>query len=192
LEPTIETSEERQLIQSAQDGDRQAFCRLFQLYRRPVFRSLLPLVGNREDAMDITQDAFVRAHRAIRRFDTERPFFPWIYRIARNLGITLLKKRQASENSIRLDDHEPGESPFEIADEGADPRRESSDRQLEQLLLETLNTLNAQDREILVLRDLEERSYREIAEALDIPQGTVMSRLYYARERLRKKMEAYL
>jgi len=184
--------EDRQLIIRVQGGERAAFDELVRRYRQSVYRASFALVGNVEDAMDATQDAFIRAFRAIGRFDSQKPFFPWIYKIVRNLSLSCLQKRKRGGFPISLDQAEPDGPPLEVADRGPGPREECSRQELEVLLSEALESLGPEDREIIVLRDLRNYSYKDIAALLEIPIGTVMSRLYYARDRLRKKMEKYL
>ena len=142
--------------------------------------------------MDVTQEAFMRAYRALGRFELGRPFFPWFYRIVRNLALSCLKQRGRGGFMLSLDQPGADERPLEVADPGLTPREEFSQQELERHLRAALESLKAEDREIVVLRDIQGCSYREIALLLEIPIGTVMSRLYYARDRLRKRMAPFL
>lgn len=190
-EPRVEP-DDRQLIGLAQGGEQAAFEELVRRYRQPAYRAAFALVGNVEDAMDVTQEAFIRAFRAIGRFELGRPFFPWMYRIVRNLGLSYLKQRRQSGFTVSLDESKPNGRLLEVAGEGPSPREEYSQGELERHLSEALDSLKPEDREIVVLRDVQGHAYKEIAALLEIPIGTVMSRLYYARDRLRKKMEPFL
>ena len=190
-QPSAEV-EDRELVVLAQQGDREAFDQLVKRYQKQVYRAAYALVGNIEDAMDVTQEAFLRAYRAIDRFKPEMPLFPWLYRIARNQGLSSLKRRRRRGFSLSLDHTEEDERPVEVADTCQDPRKESVENELETHLAEALDTLKPEDREILLLRVVQQYSYQHIADLLDIPIGTVMSRLYYARSRLKTKMEKYL
>lgn len=192
MSPSESKVEDRALIIRAQQGEKQAFDQIFQRYQRMVYRAAFGLVGNVEEAMDVTQEAFMRAYRAIQRFEPERPFFPWIYKIVRNLAYSSLGKRSRKGFAVSLDTGNEDSRPLEIPDPSQSPREEYSQKELETHLAQALEELKAEDREIIVLRDLQNHSYKEIAQMLDIPMGTVMSRLYYGRERLRIKMEKYL
>lgn len=191
LEPSDQL-EERQFIIRAQSGDQSAFEWLVHRYQDRLYRSAYSLVGNIEDAMDITQEAFIRAHRALYKFDCSRPFFPWIYKIMRNVGLTCLKKRKTTAFAISLDAPREEIPHVEVPDSNSSPRDLQEDEETMSALMAALESLPPEDREIVILRDLQDYPYKEIAVLLDIPIGTVMSRLYYARERLRKKMIRFL
>ncbi len=180
-------------IVRAKRGEKEAFTCIARRYHRPVYGVIYSLVGNAEDAMDLTQDTFFRAFRNLDRFETGRPFQPWIYRIARNLALSFLEKRNRQGFSLSLDTPpEPDARPVEIPGADPSPRDLVDEKDLEAQLQEALDTLTDADREIIVLKDVQDCSYQEIATLLDVPIGTVMSRLYYARDRLRKKLKKYL
>ena len=171
---------ERQAIVSSQRGSRDAFGMIVETYMRRAYFCALSLVRHREDALDISQEAFVKAYRAIRRFDPDRPFFPWFYRILRNLCFDWLRKRKRRPRSgIEGDVTDPGGGPEVLA-----RRDETKER-----VWQAISRLGEKDKEIIQLRHFQHLSYKEIAEALDIPQGTVMSRLFSARQRLRTELE---
>lgn len=171
---------ERQAIVACQGGSRDAFGVIVTTYRRRAFISALALVRHREDALDISQEAFVKAFRAIRRFDPERPFFPWFYRILRNLCFDWIRKRRRRpKTGIE----------GEFADPRSGPEALAKRDETRQRIWEAVQRLGEKDREILHLRHFQHLSYREIAAALTIPQGTVMSRLFSARKRLKTELE---
>lgn len=136
-------------------------------------------------ADDVTQEAFIRAHRALPSFDLSRPFGPWIARIAANLAVNHLRSPRAREQALP-DAHAetPAREPGPLAG--------VLEREARLLLEEALGGLPAEQRSVFVLRVMEEMSYREIADALDISLGTVMSRLSRAREKLRVALRPYL
>lgn len=185
--------DERSLIVRAQQGECDAFNRLVKHFQKRIYRAVFPLMGNAEDAMDVTQETFLRAYHALKRFEPGRPFYPWIYRIARNLGLSALSKKHRAGFTLSLETPvTEDEQPIQLADSDQNPREEAYQAEIQKRLAEALESLKPEDREILFLKDFNQHSYQEIAEIVDIPIGTVMSRLYYARERLRQKMEQYL
>ncbi|MCP4546485.1 MAG: sigma-70 family RNA polymerase sigma factor [bacterium] len=184
-----ETVSEKVLMRRARDGDRDAFARVVRLHRAEAYRVAIGYMGNEDDAREIVQEAFLKALRYIHRFDVERPFFPWFYRILRNLSFNLLAKRKRH-----------GECPLKCeSDGGIDPR--SSGRnpfqdlvatERVEVLWDAVRDLSEEHREIILLRHFRDRSYDEIAEILDIPRGTVMSRLFYARASLKQAIDRRL
>ncbi len=180
---------ESNLLRRARDGDREAFAVLVLQHRREALQVALGFLGDLEDARDLTQEAFLRALAHMHSFDVERPFFPWFYRILRNLCFNFLAKRGRH-----------GECPLVLeSDGGIDPAgRETSPLQSliaserADKLWAALCTLSDEHREIIILRHFRDLSYQEIATLLRIPRGTVMSRLFYARAALRGALEAGL
>lgn len=174
--------DERALILRCQQGERQAFEPLVKHYMRMAAAFALAWTGNREDALDLSQEAFVRAYRAIQRFDLSRPFYPWFHTILRNLCLNYLSR------AARL--HEiPLREDFEHAGRDPGPLAVVERNELRRTVWEGIRKLGAKDREILILREFQGLTYAEIAEVLDIPRGTVMSRLHTARQRLRARLE---
>lgn len=160
------------------------FDQLVKDFRLRGFHFALQLVGNREDAMDITQEAFLRVHRNWRRRDPNRPFAPWFYAIVRNLAIDSLRKRASlrEDDSESLPDVSPRHGPDILAEKNETKR---------QVWL-AINQLPDDQRETLILRDLHGFAYKEIAEILRVPVSTVNSRLHDARETLRRKLQRCL
>ena len=155
---------------------------------RRAHRVAMGLVGNREDAHDLSQDAYVRAFRARRRLDPGRPFFPWYYQILRRLCFNFLRDRKLHRGKLE------GFTPWlvETAEQraaGDRPDRAVERAGLARRLAAAIEALPDHERETFVLREYEGLSYREIAELSEIPQGTVMSRLYNARRRLATLLE---
>lgn len=158
-------------------GSVRAFEEIVRVTMRRAFAVAVGIVGNEEDARDLSQEAFMAAHRARATFDIERPFFPWFYRILRNRCLNFVRSRSGRrEISVDVLVERPcaEESP-----EGRMIRRERAEA-----VWRSIQELTPEHREIIVLRTFQELSYREIAEALGISEGTVMSRLFYARKAL--------
>jgi RNA polymerase sigma-70 factor (ECF subfamily) len=168
----VGTEDEPLLIRRCLDGDASAFEPLVERYHRPLFRVAARMLGDREEARDVTQTAFLKAYVALPSCDSERRFFSWIYRIVVNECLNLLRARRPA------DDLSPalaaGDTPFDVAANG------ERARQVQQALLR----LTPDARAVIVMRHFGELSYDEIAAALNLPSKTVKSRLYAARQRL--------
>ena len=178
--------EEREILQRIKSGDREAFGLIVKQHMQRAFYSALGLVGSHEDALDLSQDAFVRVYSARDRLDPERPFFPWYYKTLRNLCFNHL--RNAKNRREKLDAASSWLI-LQAADRNPkEPAQHHVDLELEKKLRQTIESLAQHEREIIMLREFEGRPYKEIAELLDIPIGTVMSRLYSARKQLSKQM----
>ncbi|OHB75634.1 MAG: hypothetical protein A2Z25_13960 [Planctomycetes bacterium RBG_16_55_9] len=170
-------------MQRSRRGCPQAFESLVNRYMKDAYFIALGFVGNREDAMDLSQEAFVRAYRNIKHVKPDRRFFPWFYQILKNLCISHLRKRRYRKASS-LD----GEDCPEVAattdcfsPEAVAARNETKDR-----IWQAISQLDAKHREVIILRHFQNMSYDQIAEALFCNKGTVTSRLYYARKRLQE------
>jgi RNA polymerase sigma-70 factor (ECF subfamily) len=173
------------LIARARQGDLRAFEEIVRLYQRRVYGVALRIVRAHDVADDVAQEAFVRAWRSLDRFELGRPFGPWVCRIAANLAVNHVRSPRAREEGLP-EGH--GETP--AGDPG--PLGAVLDAEARRVLDEAVATLPAEQRAVFVLRAVEEMSYAEIAEALGISPGTVMSRLFRARERLAKALAPYL
>jgi RNA polymerase sigma-70 factor (ECF subfamily) len=162
-------------IQRYQEGDKEAFRHLVERYQAEAIGHAISILGNREDALDAVQEAFIDAYQALKRFDPERRFYPWFYIILRHRCYKLASGRKKREMSST-------EEPLMLAI-GADSPTE------ETLLLEqALLAMTTQERELITLRHLDGLSYEELAERFEVPIGTIMSRLHHARRRLREKL----
>jgi len=178
---------EAALLRSALQGDRAAFGRLVELHQPRALALATGILGNREEARDLLQEACLKAFRALKSFVPGRPFFPWFYRILRNACIQALRSRKV-RRTVSLQRIDPQGDPFpEPADERTLPPGEIVARdEASQRVGKALVQLRPEDSEILILKHFDGLTYREIAEALSIPVGTVMSRLHAARRRLRR------
>ncbi len=187
--------DEQRAIESCREGNKEMFRPLVEKYRQQTFFLALQIVGNREDALDIFQESFIRAYSNLGQFDTTRPFGAWLLRIVRNLCIDLLRRRRV-RRAVSLDDPgrgQDGEAGRPLHETVGDERTPSADVLLERNELKiqiwsAMGRLDEKHRTILVLRDFQDLSYLEMAEVLGIPKGTVMSRLHQARRRLREEL----
>jgi len=157
------------------------------MYKKDAYFIALGLVGNREDALDLSQEAFVRAYRHIRDVKPGRRFFPWFYQILRNLCISHLRKRKHRLAASLDDTHCP-----EVEAQGDDfsPDAIVDRTETKNQVWEAISKLEPKHREVIVLRHFQNMSYEEIAAALHCNKGTITSRLYYARNRLKELLGA--
>lgn len=168
---------ETQLIIAAKAGDSQAFSELVRRYSRRVYRLAYSFMHNVDDAADIVQEVFLRTYRNFSRFDTTRPLYPWLHRITRNLCINRRNLKVSGETSLPLEELLPAT--------GEDPLALTLAHEAVTELEAAIGKLPDAHREIIMLKHYEECTYAEMAEILDIPIGTVMSRLYHARRKLK-------
>lgn len=176
-----------ELIHRVQSGDTGAFDELMKRYAASVYKVTYSLTRNHADADDLSQETFIRAYRAIARFDENYHFYTWIRRIAVNLCFNHLKRGK----KFRFVPLPMADGEAESVDI-ADPRPQSADSGLSRDLDRALTKLPPDQRAVFVLRVNEEMSYDEISKALSIPVGTVMSRLNRAREKLRELLREYM
>ncbi|MEM7583430.1 MAG: sigma-70 family RNA polymerase sigma factor [Acidobacteriota bacterium] len=190
--PPASHESEFELVSRARLGDGDAQTELAERHRQALFFLALQLMGNRDDAMDVAQEALLRFFNTLHRFDCRRPVRPWLFQIVRNRVVDLYRRRKVRRHdSLDETDHE-GNPQHVLVDETVDPERDASQAQLRKRMLAALDELSHIQREILVLRDYQDLSYSEIAETLNIPLGTVMSRLHGARKRLRQTLQSDL
>jgi RNA polymerase sigma-70 factor (ECF subfamily) len=162
-------------IERCRSGDNEAFRHIVERYQAEAIGHATAIHGNHEDALDAVQEAFIDAFQALDRIDLSRRFYPWFYVILRNRCYKLAHGRKKREMS--------NSDEMEILAPAASIRREES-LLLEQAMLE----LPTEDRELITLRHLDGLSYQELAERLEVPPGTIMSRLYHARNKLRERL----
>jgi len=161
------------IIERCLKGEKEAFRFLVERYQTQAVGHSLAILANREDARDATQEAFVDAFQALKKFDRTRRFYPWFYVLLRHRCYKLLAKKREAEN---IEDAQILAPQTGVSGE-------------ERIALErALRSLSSEDREIVTLKYLDGFSYDEIAELLKIPRGTVMSRLFYARKQLQAKL----
>ena len=185
-------------VERCRDGDTVAFGRLVTKYQDRVFNTCWRMCGDRTEAEDLTQEAFIRAWRALGGFDGRAKFYTWVFRIAVNLVISA-RRKHGRATIYSLDAGEAGAtegaptSPAaRLAADGQSPEEQASSRELQAAVLRGLEGLDEEHRTVVVLRDLESFAYDEIAEILGIAPGTVKSRLHRARLALREKLRPLL
>ncbi len=180
---------ERELVRRARKGDVTAREELAIAHRRAAYLLALQLLGNRDDALDASQDALLRFFSTLDRFRPEQPVRPWLYSIVRNRCRDLMRRgRVRRAESLDSSDEEHWRP--ELVDASADPELDAARAELRRKVFAALGTLGQEHREILVLRDYQDLSYQEIASVLRVPRGTVMSRLHRARKALGAALHA--
>jgi RNA polymerase sigma-70 factor, ECF subfamily len=165
------------LMERCNKGDRQAFELLLARYEKPVFNAAYRMLNSTDDARDVTQTVFLKVYEHLDQYDPKYRFFSWIYRIALNESINWLKKTN------RLDALEG-----DTADTVGGPEQEAGNQQLSEGMQAALMTINPDYRAVIVLKHLLGCSYQEISEVLEIPEKTVKSRLYTARQLLQQTL----
>ena len=182
--------DDQDLILLAQTGNRQAFGVLVERYMRRAYFVALGFVGSEEDALDLSQDAFVRAYRAIRRFEQGKKFFTWFYHILRNLCFNFIRDRKKRAYAFS---HISEHVLLQAADrENAGPDEMVLKKEMSEQLSRAIQQLTEIEKEAIILREFQEMTYQEMAQMLDCPIGTVMSRLYNARKHLAELMRDVL
>jgi len=192
--PNWESSVEadRGLVVRARSGDQDAFGEIVRAYQRKVYGVALRMTRRHEVADDIAQETFIRAYRNLGRFELGRPLAPWLTKIATNLAINHMNGVARREQSLYTEDQPEGpqKNPSEAI--GCDPLSALESGERMAALERAMNQLSPEHRAVLILKVDEGMRYQDIAETLEISQGTVMSRLFRARQKLKELLAEYL
>lgn len=179
------------LVKKAKENDLSAFEELVRIHQNRVYALCLQLSGNRDDAQDLAQEAFIRAYRALGSFRNEADFGTWLHRIAVNVCLNS-RRKNGGRQTVSLDEPYQGEDGSEIrhevAGEAGDPLRALEEKEFRGLVRTALKSLSGEQRAVLVLREIEGYSYEEVSRMLGCSLGTVKSRLSRAREVMRRRM----
>lgn len=189
----IEIDDEAAIVAQARLGDAKAFSELLRRYEGKIFRLALHITQNREDAEDVLQEAFLKAYEHLDQFQGQSKFYTWIVRIAVNQALMKLRKRK-SDRSVSLDETiDTGEDTVarEIAAWDENPEQQYSREEINEILSSAIDGLAPIYRAVFVLRDVDDLSTEETAEALDLSIPAVKSRLLRARLQLRDKLTRY-
>jgi RNA polymerase sigma-70 factor (ECF subfamily) len=173
-------------VRRVQQGDIDSFEVLVRRYEKAIFNLAYRLLGNYDEAAEVAQDVFLSAFKSIHQFRGEANFSTWLYRIGLNHAST----RRKSLNSIQRRQL-PLDGTEAIVDGAVDPAKNLEEKETQQRVQQALNSLDAEDARIILLRDLQDIPYDEVAEILDIPVGTVKSRLHRARQALKTSLAPY-
>lgn len=166
---------DQDLVEQAKGGDKAAFGKLVQKHYEMVYAVAYGVLGNREEALDATQEVFIKVFREIGKFQGQSKFKTWLYRVSINSAIDACRRRRPTE---------PIEEGAVFETQSPSPREQASQEEVHELVRKALGLLNPEHRAVLVLREWHELSYEEIAQTLQLEIGTVMSRLFYARKKL--------
>jgi RNA polymerase sigma-70 factor (ECF subfamily) len=192
-----EAEEDRELIQQAQSGDTAAFRRLVERHQRRAFAIAVGLVRDENDAREIVQEAFLRVYKGLATFEGSSSFFTWLYRIVTNLAIDLMRKpgRKAAEldeGRTSLVDEPDGDFALVSRIDGADPIDVVRRKEMAARIQTALDALPSYHRAVILMREVEGMSYEEMAEAMGVSKGTIMSRLFHARRKMQTALQAYV
>lgn len=181
--------EEKKIIKKAAAGSADAFEQLLLKYQTPIYNLCLRMTGNPEDAADMTQEAFLKAWRSLSSFQFESSFSTWLYRLTTNTCLDYLRsQKRRPQCSLTVEDDDGEEQVLDVTDEAPTPEEALLSAEERSQLVHALSQLEASQRQIITLRVVNDLSYAEIAEILDVKEGTVKSRLARARDNLRKKL----
>lgn len=176
---------EKKIIEKVLGGDANAFEELVLKYEKTVYNLALRMVGDRDDAFDMTQEAFIKAYGSLSSFRGDSKFSVWIYRIATNVCLDFLRSKSRKQQvSLTVSDDDDEDAQLDIPDPSSAPEQQLIKKISMQSVEEGLKTLPDKQRQILVMRELGGMSYAEIGKALSLKEGTVKSRIFRARKRL--------
>ncbi|HTQ23904.1 MAG TPA: sigma-70 family RNA polymerase sigma factor [Candidatus Binataceae bacterium] len=182
-QPNRQERDEAELIERAKKGDTKAFGTLVERYQRRVVGVAMAVVHNQEDALELAQETFVRAFQNVSKFESRSSFSTWLYRIAANIAIDF---RRGERRHPTMRGEEAETEIQRLPSAAGDSFKEAQRSEMGRRIQEALGQLTQEHRAAILLREVEGLSYDEISDVLQCPRGTVMSRLHYARSRLRE------
>lgn len=185
--------DDHSLLEACRAGQTEAFGALVLRYQERLYQTLLRLCGSSEDARDVLQDTFLRAYEKLDQFHGDSSFYTWVYRIGVNLALSGHRRRHARA-SLRRVAHDQGARPQEAPDDSpdADPTYHLERAEREQIVEAALGQLGPEHRAVVILKDFDGRRYEEIGAILNVPVGTVRSRLHRARCELRDRLRCLI
>lgn len=186
------------LVKRVRSGDQRAFRLLVERYQRKIYAVAVGMLRDKEEALDVSQEAFVKVFKYLDHFKGDSSFYTWLYRITSNLCIDIIRKRgNMNGDPVEFDET----MPMDVSEAhvgalgsrlGTNPQKSALRRELAEKIQEALAQVPEKHRAILLLREVEGMSYEDLARTLDIPKGTVMSRLFHARAKVQKILSEYL
>lgn len=182
--------EDDKLVAAAVEGDENAYAQLVDKYKRALFFHIAKMVRGREQIEDLVQESFMKAFGNLKSYNTDYAFSTWLYRIATNHSIDYLRKRKLQ--TLSIDDSmktKDGELEMQLPDESSVTDREIIRKQRQNIIYNAIDELPEKYREVIRMRHMEEKSYQEIADLMDLPLGTVKAHIFRAREMLYKTLK---
>jgi len=187
--------DDRELVGRAREGDADAFRRLYDRHKRRAYSLAYGMLKNQDDALDVVQEGFIKAHRHLDRFEGNSSFYTWLYRIIMNLAIDHIRKAKRTRHvdfndalSHEQDDAPVGEESLLPQILGANPHTSLARREIRDHIASALETLSDKHRAVLILREVDGLSYEEMAQVMECSKGTIMSRLFHARKNMQKRL----
>lgn len=180
-----------ELVDAAKQGDRRAFRILTQRYQRKVYAVAYGFLRNREDALDVVQEAFIKVHRYLEKFEGNSSFYTWLYRIVANLCIDHIRRNKRHrgvefDDALRHDDNDVPDPLTSTLQGLGDPTEMMRRKEIMSAFSDSLQHLSDKHRAVIVMREVQGMSYEEMAKAMDCSKGTIMSRLFHARRNMQK------
>ncbi|MCP4723646.1 MAG: sigma-70 family RNA polymerase sigma factor [bacterium] len=190
LSGKILTNKDLDIVKRALDGEQDAYNTLLKKYRGAIYSLVYKMVKNREEAEDLVQETFIKAFSALATFNAQYAFSTWLFKIASNNCIDYLRKKRLQTMSIdKPTEAKDGPITRELPDPIVNPEAELIDTERKSIIEVAIDSLPAKYRIAILMRHKEEKSYEEIAEALNVPLGTVKARIFRAREKLKKHLK---
>ena len=193
--PRSSRAADAEMVRKAQKGDRGAHQALVEKYQKRVYGVVFGMLHNREDALEVTQEAFVKAFGRLKGFEGKSGFYTWIYRIAVNLAIDFRRREwKRSDKTLEYDDARESGVEEEAYTQGMapNPERASLNTELGAAIAKALEDLPEEQRAVFAMREIEGMSYQDMADAMDCSIGTIMSRLHYARKKMQAMLKEYV
>jgi RNA polymerase sigma-70 factor, ECF subfamily len=188
----FDTAVEQALVAKCRKQDYDAFGKVVDAYQARVLGYVRRFVRNEEEALDVTQEVFIKAFQAMAGFDGRASLRSWLFRTAHNLCIDRARKRDRSPIELSIEPTIEGDDPFEFADHRWDPAESLLTDELVEVLERAVSTMSEKLKVVLLLHDQEDLGYEEIAKVIEVPVGTVKSRLFLARAHVQRYVRAYL
>jgi len=186
------------LVKRVREGDQRAFKLLVERYQRKVYSVAYGMLKDKEESMDVSQEAFVKVYKYLDHFKGDSSFYTWLYRITVNICIDVLRRKNASkgeqvefDETVKMDAAEANIGALG-SQLGTNPQKAALRKELAEKIQAALQEVPEKHRAILLLREVEGMSYEDLARTLEIPKGTVMSRLFHARIKVQKILSEYL
>lgn len=186
------------LVRRCRQGDQAAFRALVERYQKKAFAQALGMLKDKDEAMDVAQEAFVKVYRYLDHFKGDSSFYTWLYRIVANLCVDRMRRKSSAQSpdnvefDEKMNQEELATAGILSTKLGTNPQKAALRSELAEKIEKALGQIPEKHREILVLRELEGMSYEDLARVLKIPKGTVMSRLFHARAKMQSLLSEYL